>query len=450
MKRIFKSISLVAISSVLTLSIINFDYSAFATVPGVNEVVSKNSSGVIVSAGGNTRDSFISDDGNIVFFVVVTPHLAPGEGNIYSRNIESGATLPVDVSTSGVVGNNLSSNFIRKVSATGRYIIFESKATNLIDGDLLSDGVSRLYLRDMTNSTTSLIAKSISGDVGDGTYQTALGVSSDGRFVSFATNATNLHPDSTDGGNHLYMYDRLEDSLEILDRKEDGTLGFTVWNFLGDMSCDGSMIVFQYGGNIRSSEYNSKVSTYLIDRRGSADKIINITKSAINSTHNPSISCNGDYIAFSTQSNNLDLSVTVPHDGKYRPYVYDRVNQTFKIVSVTTANTVTNKAVCSAPFPTSSHAARCVDISDDGIATFSAIDSDLTGATSTYNQVYVRNLNKSTTELVSRNSLGTVGDGHSLSPIISSDGSKIVYDSRAANLVSGVGVGKVYLSTTSY
>lgn len=448
MRKFLRSFGFIAIATVLTLGLININDSAKALVPGTNDIISKTSTAAIagVTYYGSNLNSVLSGDGKVIFLNTSAVMLPTGQGKLYARNIESGLIDRVDVSSSSVTADHLSANYVRDVSFTGRYVIFESQATNLIDGTTLPSGKNRLYLRDMKLGVTSLISQSVGGIASNGTYETSIGVSSDGRFVSFATNASNLHPDATDGNHHLYLLDRATNNLSILDRKADGQLGFTVWNFIGDMSCDGSLIVFQYGGNLDANEYNSKVSTYLLDMRGENNKLTNITKSAVNATFAPSISCNGDYIGFSTASNNLDPSVVVSHNSNHRPYVYDRVNQTFHLVSKTAANTATSASICSTPYMYSSIVQPCVKVSDTGLAVFSANDPVLTGASGV--QTYVRNIHSSTTELISRSSSGTPGDGDSMYPSISFDGKKVVYNSIATNLVSGVSGPRAYSSLT--
>src|SRR4051812_15330488 len=110
-----------------------------ASVPGTNQMVSINSGG---TNGGNdlTNNSAISADGKYVVFASSASNLVSGDTNnaqdIFVRNLSAGTTARVDVSTAGVQANSSAINGYGGpgISKTGRYIVFASNATNLIDG----------------------------------------------------------------------------------------------------------------------------------------------------------------------------------------------------------------------------------------------------------------------------------------------------------------------------
>lgn len=440
----FKRIAIVVAAGAAVMGSLNLPGLVFATVPGNNQRVNMTSSGGQPNDGSS--NGLVSADGRFVVFNSVARNILPtGGGGTFLRNLSSGSISRVNVSTSGAIDDSGGNNTIpHKISATGRYVLFTSYATNLIDNTVISASVPQLYLRDTSASTTSLISQSLNGAVSNGSLLTPLGVSSDGRFIAFSSNASNLHTESTDGKTHLYMLDRLDNSLTILDRKTDGTLVSQNFGSSGSMSCDGSMITFEYGANLIAGDIDSgHVDVYLLDRRGSADKLTNLTKFANAAARGPSISCNGDYIGFSSRSNNIDTSRTIAA-GYIRPYVFDRVNGTYMLASVTASNTVTNTAICG----TIDGPVQCIGLSDTGLGVFSMTDTSLTGATGT--QVYLRDLYAGTTELVSRSSTGIAGNDKSQQPTITASGKSVVYTSGATNLVSNDTNGwyDVFMSST--
>jgi len=275
----------------------------------------------------------------------------------------------------------------------------------------------------------------------------ALGVSSDGRFVAFATNSSTLHPDVTTKSYHLYMLDRSDESLTILDRKTDGSLGSTNTAPVGSMSCDGSMITFQYGNNLivgQSTTGNRDI--YILDRRGSTDKLTNITQSANYSSTAPGISCNGDYISFSSIASNLDSTVPVSYIyNAWRPYVYDRVGGMMHFAAITASGTATNASVCGT---TGNLTTPCMSISDNGLGAFTASDSTLTGTSGKH--VYIYNIHNSITQLVPKDSSGVVENGMSLGSNINASGTKVVYESTSTNLIPSDtnGVNDIFMSLT--
>lgn len=149
----------------------------------------------------------ISGNGKKIAYLSNSSSLLPsGKGSVL-RDIASGALVRINASTTGVIGNN-TDDILDQISYTGKYVLFRSKATNLIDGETMSpSNIFRLYLKDVVNGTTTLVNRNVvtGQDASDGTESmlTSVGVSSDGRFVSFTSSSINLVSGVTDGNPHL-------------------------------------------------------------------------------------------------------------------------------------------------------------------------------------------------------------------------------------------------------
>jgi len=434
-KKLVKSGIFIVIAG-LFVGILNADSSVFATVPGTNQLVSARSVGGFTNGGSNR--SLISANGKVVVYNSNATNVLPSGGvGIFVRNLASGTTQRVNISTAGVVANDGQYSMVEKISATGRYIIFRSSASNLIDGTTTVTSPSQLYLRDTVTATTTLVSRTVTGVPADGAVYSTLGVSSDGRFIGYSSNATNLHIDSINGAPHLYMLDRLNNTVSIIDRKTDGTVGGTIAGNpnlpYGAMSCDGAIIAFQYPANlIVGDTYSNHVDIYILDRRGGTDKLTNLTKTANAAVTGPSISCNGDFIGFKTRASNLDSTIAVTI-GWIRPYIYDRVAGTYHFASATSSNVSTNTDICGI----SQDFTPCIQMSDTGLGIFAANNSALTGATG--EQLYLRDIYSGTTELLSKNSVNAAGNGsyRIFYSSISADGTIAAYASDASNLISG-------------
>lgn len=453
MRRGIKKVGTVVVAVLTAVVLLNINNFALATVPGTNQRVSLTSTGTEINGAYGSGNGFVSANGRMATFYSSAPYILPTGGpGIFIKDLNTGSIERLNMSTAGVVGNDNAYTAVERISATGRYVIFRSAATNLIDGVPISASPTNLYLRDVVASTTTLINQSSSGSTANGWTQ-SLGVSSDGRFVSFTSNASNLHPDATDGTPHLYMLDRTSNNLSILDRRPDGTIpaGNPTWPPVGAMSCDGSLIAFQYAGSngLIPGDTSSQVNVYLLDRRGDVDKISNLTGSANSFANAPSISCNGDFVGMRTRATNLDSSISMtPGINTYRPFIYDRVNGKFHLAAITTANTAIDYSdVCNVVTAASN---PCIEISDKGVGVFAVNYPSLTGASG--RQVYLRDINSGTTELVSKSSTGVAGNDSSNGPTISADGKIILYGSNASNLVTGDtnGRGDVFTSLTGY
>jgi Tol biopolymer transport system component len=89
------------------------------------------------------------------------------------------------------------------------YVVFESLATNLVNP--ATNGKQHLFARDFSGGTTTLLTRTADGSAeanGDSTHPV---VSTDGRFVVFVSNATNLVGGVTNGHYHIYLLDRDDD-----------------------------------------------------------------------------------------------------------------------------------------------------------------------------------------------------------------------------------------------
>jgi Tol biopolymer transport system component len=134
---------------------------------------------------------FVSADGRFVAFYSGATNLAPDDGNatadIFVRDRIARTTRRVSVSSSGDEANG--SSTVPSISADGRYVAFQSDAGNLVADDV--EEFPDVFLHDIERGTTIRISVSSTGEGGHGISYGA-SVSSDGRFVAFASNATDL------------------------------------------------------------------------------------------------------------------------------------------------------------------------------------------------------------------------------------------------------------------
>jgi Tol biopolymer transport system component len=103
----------------------------------------------------------------------------------------------------GTPGNAASSG--PSLSADGRYVSFDSYATNMVSGD--TNGVLDVFVRDRNTGTTMLVSRNSAGTQGDdGSGDPS--ISDDGRYVAFASGATNLVSGDTNGAIDIFVRDR--------------------------------------------------------------------------------------------------------------------------------------------------------------------------------------------------------------------------------------------------
>jgi TolB protein len=166
-----------------------------------------------VATGGRQADgaSFrlaLSADGRYVAFESAATNLVPGDTNdrtdVFVRDLRYGTTNRVSLGSGRVQANGYYSAG-PSLSADGRYVAFTSDATNLVPGD--TNGRPDVFVRDLRYGLTYRVSLGADGSQADG-YSTAASISADGRFVSFTSIASNLVPDDTNGVEDGFVRDR--------------------------------------------------------------------------------------------------------------------------------------------------------------------------------------------------------------------------------------------------
>jgi Tol biopolymer transport system component len=144
------------------------------------------------SADGSSVAPILSADGRFVVFSSAARNLLPaGDGllglNVFVRDRSNDSISLVSANSTGNGGGNFSSE-LGAISANGRFVIFESDATNLVAGD--TNGVKDIFLRDLQAGTTKAISIGSNGWANGASSQAA--ITPDGHWAVFVSQATNL------------------------------------------------------------------------------------------------------------------------------------------------------------------------------------------------------------------------------------------------------------------
>lgn len=351
----------------VVLIVLIFSTASYAIVPGENALVSTTSSGS--QSNGNSLNPKISKDGESVAFESVASNLVANDTNskqdIFVKNLRSGSISRVSVSSSGAQANGASS--LESISETGRYLTFKSEATNLIDGQ--SNIANHNYLYDTkTQQTTLLTVRSNGTPMTSGMliYTKTVGVSSDGRFVVMqGHNYSGLIANAPDAsGYRIYQLDRAANLWKFLDKTPNNTWQNNKSSNSAVTSCDGAITVFKSDATDLTTSQNPNYSgsnLYMSDIRNGEPKVNLISTTANAETTYPSISCNGNYVTFSSAATNLVSEVSSGSLVHY--YRYDLVDDSYALIDKKTDGTVADLTVVSSPN-------YRPDISDNGDVVF--------------------------------------------------------------------------------
>lgn len=166
-------------------------------------------SGTGGQGNGTSYSPSMSADGQFIVFLSTASNLVPGDTNgywdVFVHDRQTGTTERVNVSSSGGQANN--SSFRRpSISGDGRYVVFDSWATNLVDRDA-NAYIADIFLHDRQTGTTELVSVSSGGEQGNGNSYSP-SISTDGNSIVFSSWSTNLVSGDTNGIYDVFVRSR--------------------------------------------------------------------------------------------------------------------------------------------------------------------------------------------------------------------------------------------------
>lgn len=374
----------------------------------------------------------MSTDGRTVAFASTAPNLVPADSNgasdVFVNDRVTGSTSRVSIGTGGTQADSYSA--FPFLSADGRYVAFQSAATNLVAGD--TNGADDLFVHDRALDVTTRV--SVASNGAQANNQSGGRISATGRFLAIASAATNLVPGEA-CGNDVYLHDRDPDGNGVLDEPGDGRTS-TVLVSVGldghctgqsnspSVSSDGNLVVFaSFASNLVPGDTNGNTDVFVRDMAARTTTRVSVDSSgAQGSGEQPTIAADGRVVAFLSAS---PLG-GVPASGR-DIFVHDLVTRQTMDISFSTAGNHANDSTASA------------SLSADGrfVAFHSPATNLVPGDTNAATDVFVRDTTLGTTTRVSVDSGGGEADDASLNASISGDGRSVAFDSRATNLVAG-------------
>jgi Tol biopolymer transport system component len=288
-----------------------FDVFVHDVLTGQTQCASVGASGT-PSSTGSSGDPVISADGRFVAFGSNADDLAPGTAGpfdkVFVRDLVTGQTLLASVGVGGALPNNVSA--YPAISGDGRYIAFASLATNLVLGMPYSQNFN-VFVYDQVTQSTVLVSADANGSPGNdysGAGVGAVAISSDGRYVAFDSSATNLVPNDTNGMTDIFVRDLLTNQLTRVSE------GFASVQANGDsfgpsISAGGRFVAFMSDAtNLVNGDTNGWVDIFVHDRQTGINTRASVSISggqADSLSYWPSISDDGRYVAFESSASNF-------------------------------------------------------------------------------------------------------------------------------------------------
>ena len=249
----------------------------------------------------------VASDGRHVAFASAATNLVPGDSNwawdCFLHDRQSGVTARVSLANNGLEGNGASGYPV--LSRDGRFVGFSSDATNLVQGD--TNGSLDGFVRDLSTGTTLRVSVDSSGSEASGP-SSIQALSAHGRYVLFASAASNLVAGDTNGVVDAFLHDMLSGTTERVGLSASGAQpNADCWPRV--MSEDGRYILLESAAtNLTAGDTNGVSDVFLRDRVTGTTERVSVAadgSQANGASRNGSLTNDGRYLLFSSDASNL-------------------------------------------------------------------------------------------------------------------------------------------------
>jgi Tol biopolymer transport system component len=387
--------------------------------------VNVSSTGVVGSLGSSRVT--LSADGRYACIESFSPDLVANDTNgtrdIFVHDRQTGQTTRVSVDSAGVQANAQSLN--ADISADGRFVVFESTATNLVTGD--TNGVGDIFCHDRQTGQTTRVSLGAAGQQAVMTCRIPT-VSADGRFVAFQTDDNALVPGNTCLSTDVFLRDRQLNTTTWVSVSNTTSQTFTP---RGNprISADGSLVVFDSTAlDLVQNDNNGWSDVFAWSRLTGAIEIVSFSTGGAQGNHlslEPSVSADGRFVAFTSYATNFGGGSGPGNGNSPDIFVRDRLTGQTSCVSI------------------ASSGAGATDLSDspsisaDGrsVAFRSAASNLVAGDTNGVGDCFLHDRQNATTIRVSVSPAGLQARIQSVNPVVAGDGRYVAFGSTATNLV---------------
>jgi Tol biopolymer transport system component len=242
----------------------------------------------------------------------------------------------ISLGSDGQEGNNAS--HCPRLSADGRYVAFQSEASNLIPGD--GNGAGDIFVRDRSNGQTERVSVATDGSEANSGSDCTPAISADGRYVAFRSRASNLVPGDTNDTWDVFVHDRETATTERISTGPEGANSPA-------MSTDGRYIAFSSPGP-KSFPYQdlatiSPPGLFVHDRQtGLTQRLADLHSISClfwklhpegqcdYGMVRPGISADGRYLAFESRS---PATGRLGNEGYWNIFIHDRTAGTTRLAT---------------------------------------------------------------------------------------------------------------------
>ncbi|MCA9137062.1 MAG: VCBS repeat-containing protein, partial [Planctomycetales bacterium] len=257
--------------------------------------------------------SSISGDGRFVAFGTAADNVVPGDTNgkddIFVLDRSTGDIERVSVNNDGIEAD--SSSYYPSISTDGRFVAFESAADNLVPGDTTFTDV---FVFDRSTRSIERVSVSHTGLQVDGNSG-GPSISGDGRFVAFASSATNLVAGDTNAESDIFVYDRLNATTKRISVGNGGEEA-NDYSLAPSINANGNFVTFESNAsNLVSGDTNQRRDVFAYDLSAGFLERISVSSAGVegndssyiggSNTSPRAITADGQFVVFDSNASNL-------------------------------------------------------------------------------------------------------------------------------------------------
>lgn len=254
-----------------------------------------------------------------------------GVSDIFIYDQLARQTTRVSVGLSGQESNGGSRR--PALSSDGRYVAFESDARNLVALD--TGGVTNVFVYDRQTGQTELISVGFHGEAANGLSQSAA-ISADGRYVAFESVATNLiERDSNENVRDIYVRDRQTGQTRLASVSTDGSQG-GLPSYLPSISADGRYVAFEsFATNLVANDLGDQCDVFVRDTQDNVTTLVSVSSAAVQGdgpSQRARIDAAGRYVVFESAARNL--VATSDFNNNFDVFRHDRQTGQTTLISI--------------------------------------------------------------------------------------------------------------------
>lgn len=210
---------------------------------------------VIVPLGTDGKINLYNDAG--------TTHLLVDVLGWFPTAANPATTTRVSVATGGTQADD--GAYEPAISADGRYIVWESGATNLVAGD--TNTSVDVFLHDRIAGTTTPVSVSSTGAQASGGPSYSPTISADARYISFYSYTTDLVTGDTNAHADVFLHDRTTGATTRINVNAAGEQSTPGESYVPAISADGRYVAYYSdGSNLVTGDTNSRLDVFVYDQ----------------------------------------------------------------------------------------------------------------------------------------------------------------------------------------